>query len=152
MAKRPQVKCRIIYVSAVGEKVVDDIQYVPIASGVMDKKYFHLERKGNRWLLLHTDGMLFEGAPRDIVIDILREETEKGNSCTCLIDERPHSVTRYTSISTINKSEFYHFDEMDDHTYRITHGLGFFNGAKWVSPTTRKDEHRAIKQIRVEFY
>lgn len=151
MAKKPRVTCKITFVTDVGVKVVDNITYVPIDVGVMGLKYFQLERKGNGWLLLHTDGMLFHGEPRDIVIDIMREGFCQTNNCSFLIDDRPHAVTRYTTISTINKSEFYHFDELDDHTYRITHGLGFFNGAKWVSPTSRKDEHNAIKQIKVEF-
>lgn len=157
MAKPQQVKCRITYVTDVGEKVVDGIRYVPIDIGVMGSKFFHLERKGNQWLLLHTDGMLFEGEPRDVVIDVVREQVLTGGGhrpdlANFLVDGRPMPITRYTSISTINKSEFYHFDELDDHTFRITHGLGFFNGAKWVSPTDRKNEHSAINQIKVEFY
>lgn len=130
---------------------IEHIRFVRLPLPLDGRKFMHLEKKGNQWLMLHTDGMLFDGEAETVVIDIMRDVESKGAYMpNFLANERPLPISRYTAISTINKSEFYHLDELDDGTYRITHGLGFLTGLKWVPPKDKYNEHKYLNQIVLE--
>lgn len=91
------------------------------------KHFMHLEQKGNRWLLLHTTGMLFTELPPQHHISYHPATSNKDRPVLKGFD-RDMSISRYTQISTINNAPFYHLDELDDGTWRITHNTKFFKG------------------------
>ncbi|MNN02548.1 hypothetical protein D3C81_1152110 [compost metagenome] len=114
------------------------------------RKYCHLEKKGNSWLLLHTEGMLFDSEPIDGGITICRDECEKIYRPTMILDDgRPLIITKYTVMTPIDVTPAYYLDELDDHTFRIYHTTSFFED-KHVRPKEKQDLHRHLNKIRLE--
>jgi hypothetical protein len=148
--KQPPVLVRIIFESDKGDLVCDNVIFksVPLLPGM--QKYCHLEKKGNQWLLLHTDGLLFESEPVDGEITISRDSTERVYRPIMILDDgRPLVVTRYTVMTPLTKNAAYYLDELDDHTFRIYHTTTFFED-KWTSPKEKEDWHRSMNKIRLE--
>jgi hypothetical protein len=151
MAKKaPPLKVRVTFETDQGDIVCDDVIFksIPLESGA--KKFWHLEQKGNRWLMLHTDGMLFDSIPTNNEITIVRDEDEKVYRPHFLLDDgRPLLITRYTVLTPVNTAPFYHLDELDDNTYRITHSTNLFE-TKWVTTKNKADLHRQLNKIKLE--
>lgn len=148
--KQPPVLVRITFESDKGDLVCDNVIFksVPLLPGM--QKYCHLEKKGNQWLLLHTDGLLFESEPVDGEIIISRDSTERVYRPIMILDDgRPLVVTRYTVMTPLTKNAAYYLDELDDHTFRIYHTTTFFED-KWTSPKEKEDWHRSMNKIRLE--
>jgi hypothetical protein len=148
--KQPPVLVRITFESDKGDLVCDNVIFksVPLLPGM--QKYCHLEKKGNQWLLLHTEGLLFESDPVGGEIIISRDSTERVYRPIMILDDgRPLVVTRYTVMTPLTKNAAYYLDELDDHTFRIYHTTTFFED-KWTSPKEKEDWHRSMNKIRLE--
>jgi len=128
--KQPPVKLKVFFVLDTGETILcDNVIYKSIPLQPGNKKFCHLERKGNQWILLHTEGTFFDGdIPDETDIQVIRHEEGKRYFPHFILgDGRPLIVTRYTVLTPMNIEPFYHFDELPDNTFRLTHSTNFFN-------------------------
>ncbi|WDS62171.1 hypothetical protein [Pseudomonas phage D6] len=127
--KQPPTKLQIFFCLS-GDRVVlcDNVIYksIPLVPG--NKRFCHLERKGKQWILLHTEGTFFDGEiPDESNIELIRHiEGKKYIPHFILGDGRPLIITKYTVLTPMNIEPFYHFDELPDNTFRLTHSTNFF--------------------------
>jgi hypothetical protein len=101
-----------------------EAQLVELEQVVGGKPFMHLERKGNRWLLLHTDGMFGPEFPHHLELVIERPADDRflRNADTGQLYE----VKGYTVVKV--KAPLFHIDQIEIAgrygSYRITHSDG----------------------------
>ena len=134
--KKPATTVRIEFVGTgiVIENVI--FKSIPLMPGMT--QYAHIEQKGNSWLFLHTEGMLFDELCGENETRVLRSFTKEPTPrsktptlpivCLMTADDRPLAVTRYTVLTAMNANKFYFLDELPDHTFRICHETKWFPG------------------------
>jgi hypothetical protein len=151
MAKKaPPVKLRVTFATEQADIVCEDVIFKSIQLEPGAKKFCHLEQKGGRWIMLHTEGMLFDSEPVNGEITITRDDTQQAYRPHFILDDgRPLIITRYTVLTPINIAPFYHLDELDDHTFRITHSTNLFE-TKWIRTKEKMDLHRQLDKIKLE--
>jgi hypothetical protein len=107
--------------------IMNEVIYKQVDLESGGKHFMHLEKKGNRWLLLHTTGMLFDTLPDQYHMSYMHPKSTKEKPMINAFD-RDIIISRYTCITLFNGNPFYHLDELDDDTWRITHATKFFKG------------------------
>lgn len=121
-----------------GDQVFENVKIHLIPMKVGDKHFFHLEKKPNGWLMLSTEGFLdFDNTYYPI--DVIRPVNEVRKPLLMVRNGCPCPVSVYTVLTIFHGKEFYHLDELDDHTFRIAHSVKMFAPAF---------EHINIDQIK----
>lgn len=147
MAKAPRLTARATFISDKETNVIEDIdvRFLPLRPGGL--QFMHLEKKGKKWFLFQTEGGVFDENLG--TIEIIRCEAPLYRPFYKTPDERCLPITRYTVLTPINCSPFYHLDELDDHTYRICHSFSPFK-----DKTNYRDcpfNHRDLIKIVLEY-
>lgn len=123
MAKRKGETYRIDFVGT-GVKF-EGVHVHVIPADELDRKYFHIDKKPNGWLMLVTEGFLHDHDGVLQPMEILRNEGGDKpsflvrNGCAC-------PVSHYTTLTSFNGKEFYHLDQLDTGSFRICHSIRMF--------------------------
>lgn len=109
-----------------GGEVFESVKLVRIPTKPGDKRFFHLEKKPNGWVMLATADFLdFDGVYYPI--DVIRPINATNKPSLLVRNGCPCPVTIYTVVTVFHGKEFYHLDELDDHTFRIAHSVKMFS-------------------------
>ena len=136
MAKKQKTTAHIEFFTSVGGKNIEDVlvQFIDLKPGKM--RFFHVEQKGNTWLMLDAVGEIDHLDDEPYTIAWIRPPSGKK---IFGVGGKHFEVSIHTVISVGDGKPFYHLDELPDGTWRLCYSEDFI-------PT----DHELMERIIVE--
>lgn len=120
MAKKKQQLVDMTFHFSETYKTIPDAIYKQITLKQGGLRFFHIERKGNTWLVLDALEFVEEGAKRFVIPFLKDPESAVPRNMGMTIGGSDVVLTIHTSLN-LPREELYHLDELPDGTWRVTY-------------------------------
>lgn len=122
MAKKQKTTAHIEFFTSIGGRNIEDVVVQFITPGPGKMRFFHVEQKGNTWLLLDATGVIEELGAEPYTVSW--ERPLSGKKIFGMFGQH-FEVTILTVIRLGEDKPFYHLDELPDGTWRLCYTEGF---------------------------
>lgn len=125
MAKKQQQHVRVDFGFSDGQRTLEDAIYKQITLKQGSLRFFHIERKGNTWLVLDALEFVEEGCTHFVIPFVKDTGATIPHNVGFTIGEEGVKIQIYTTLN-LQSDELYHLDELPDGTWRVTHTNNMF--------------------------
>jgi hypothetical protein len=125
VAKKQQQHVSVTFNFSEGKRILEDAIYKQITLKQGSLRFFHIERKGNTWLVLDALEFVEEGCQRFCIPFIKDTGAAIPHNVGFTIGETGVKIQIYTTLN-LQSDELYHLDELPDGTWRVTHTNNMF--------------------------
>lgn len=126
MAKKQQQHVSVDFLFSEEHKTIEDAIYKQISLKPGSLRFFHVERKGNTWLVLDACEFVPEGCTNFCIPFIKDAGSDFPNNIGFNIGDTGVKIQVYTTLN-LETDELYHLDELPDGTWRVTHTNNMFD-------------------------